>query len=76
MNIKPVPLPLTDYIHTKAARAGIPLNGTFELTPCCNMACKMCYVRKTKQEQEAIAPLRTAEEWLRLGQTCRDAGWL
>ena len=29
MNIKPVPLPLTDYIHTKAARAGIPLNGTF-----------------------------------------------
>ena len=40
------------------------------------MACKMCYVRKTKQEQEAIAPLRTAEEWLRLGQTCRDAGML
>ena len=76
MNIKPVPLPLTDYIHTKAARAGIPLNGTFELTPCCNMACKMCYIRKTKQEQEAIAPLRTAEEWLRLGQTCRDAGML
>lgn len=76
MNIRPVPLPLTDYIHNRASMAGIPLNGTFELTPCCNMTCKMCYVRKTKQEQEAIAPLRTAEEWLRLGRTARDAGML
>lgn len=76
MNIKPIQLPLTEHIHTRAARAGIPLSGTFELTPCCNMACKMCYVRKTKQEQEAIAPLRTAEEWIRLGRTARDAGML
>ena len=76
MNLQLVPLPLTNYIHTKAAWAGIPLNGTFELTPCCNMACKMCYVRKTKQEQEAIAPLKTAEEWLRLGRTAREAGML
>ena len=76
MNPQLVPLPLTNYIHGKAAWAGIPLNGTFELTPCCNMACKMCYVRKTKQEQEAIAPLRTAEEWLRLGRTAREAGML
>lgn len=76
MNPQFVPLPLTNYIHGKAAWAGIPLNGTFELTPCCNMACKMCYVRKTKQEQEAIAPLRTAEEWLRLGRICRETGML
>lgn len=76
MNTQPVPLPLTNYIHTRAAWAGIPLNGTFELTPCCNMACRMCYVRKTKQEQEAIAPLRTAQEWLRLGRTAREAGML
>ena len=76
MNPQLVPLPLTNYIHGKAAWAGIPLNGTFELTPCCNMACKMCYVRKTKQEQEAIAPLRTAKEWLRLGRTAREAGML
>ena len=72
----PVEASLTNYLHTKAARNGMPLNGIFELTPCCNMACKMCYVRKTKAEQEAIAPLRTAEEWLKLGEQAKNEGML
>lgn len=70
----PAEPPVTEYLHAKAAALGIPLNGTFELTPCCNMSCKMCYVRLSKQEQEAIAPLRTAQEWLELGRAARDAG--
>lgn len=72
----PVEASLTNYLYTKASRNGVPLSGTFELTPCCNMACKMCYVRKTKEEQEKIAPLRTAKEWLELGKTARDQGML
>lgn len=76
MITKPIHLPYTEYLHTKAARAGIPLNGTFELTPCCNMSCRMCYVRMTKQEQEAVAPLRTAREWLELGERAKNAGML
>ena len=72
----PVEASLTNYLHVKAARNGMPLNGTFELTPCCNMSCKMCYVRKTKAEQEAIAPLRTAEEWLQLGEWAKNQGML
>ena len=72
----PVEANLTNYLHIKAARNGMPLNGTFELTPCCNMACKMCYVRKTKAEQEAIAPLRTAKEWIELGEQARNSGML
>lgn len=72
----PAEPPVTEYLHTKAAMLGIPLNGTFELTPCCNMSCKMCYVRLTKPEQEAIAPLRTAQEWLELGRAARDAGMI
>ena len=70
----PVESKLTEYLHTKAAWAGIPLNGTFELTPCCNMACKMCYVRMTKQQQEQIAPLRTAGEWLALAEEAKKQG--
>ena len=70
----PVEPKLTEYLHTKAARAGIPLNGTFELTPCCNMACKMCYVRMTKRQQEAIAPLHTAQEWLALAEKAQKRG--
>lgn len=72
----PVEPPITEYLHAKAARLGIPLNGTFELTPCCNMACKMCYVRMTRQEQEAVGPLRTAQQWLELGREARDQGML
>lgn len=67
---------LTEYLHMKAARGGVPLSGTFELTPCCNMACKMCYIRMTKAEQEACEPLRTAEEWLALGRTAKERGLL
>lgn len=65
---------ITEYLHNKAARLGIPLNGTFELTPLCNMNCRMCYIRKEKKEQEAIRPLRTAEEWLALGETAKERG--
>lgn len=72
----PVEPAITEYLHAKAAKMGIPLSGTFELTPCCNMACKMCYVRMTKTEQESISPLRTAKEWLELGLTARDSGLL
>lgn len=72
----PVEATMTNYLYTKASRNGMPLSGTFELTPCCNMACRMCYVRKTKEEQEKIAPLRTAKEWLELGKTAREQGML
>jgi MoaA/NifB/PqqE/SkfB family radical SAM enzyme len=36
----------------------------------------MCYVRKTKAEQEAIGRLRTKEEWLQLGEEAKKAGML
>ena len=72
----PVEARYTEYIHTKAARMGVPLNGTFELTPCCNMACKMCYVRLTTQQQQAIGPLHSAQEWLSLGRTAMENGML
>lgn len=72
----PVEPPITGYLHAKAARLRIPLSGTFELTPVCNMACRMCYVRMTREQQEAIHPLRTAEEWLELGRTAKEKGML
>ena len=73
---KPVEARLTNYLYAKASSQGLPLSGTFELTPCCNMACKMCYVRKTKEEQEAISLLRTVEEWIQLGEQAKQAGML
>ncbi len=76
METKYVEAQITEYLHTKAARSHTPLNGTFELTPVCNMSCKMCYVRMTKVQQENIRPLRTAEEWLKLAEIAKEKGLL
>lgn len=73
MRVEPV---ITEYLHRKASAARIPLSGSFELTPVCNMSCKMCYVRMTRQQQEAIAPLHTAEEWLELAAEAKKQGLL
>lgn len=72
----PVEPAITEFLHRKATLQRLPLNGSFELTPLCNMNCRMCYVRISKEEQEAIRPLHTAEEWLALGKAARDSGML
>ena len=76
MNSLPVAPAATEYLYRKATAAGVPLSGTFELIPVCNMDCKMCYVRLSRQEQESIAPLVRAEKWLTLAREARDAGML
>lgn len=73
---KPVEPVVTDYLHRKAVQLGLPLSGTFELTPLCNMNCKMCYVRMDKRSQETVGPLASAEQWLKLGRQARDSGML
>ena len=60
----------------KAFRKRIPIHGTFELTPCCNLNCQMCYIRMSEAELRAYGSLRSAEEWLALGKECVDAGML
>lgn len=72
----PVEPPVTEYLHAKAAKNHIPLSGTFEVTPVCNMNCRMCYVRMSREQQEAIRPLRRAEEWLALGEEAKKHGLL
>lgn len=73
---RPVEPAVTEYLHAKAARMHLPLNGTFELTPLCNMSCRMCYVRMTRQKQESLHPLYSSEEWLRLAREARDRGMI
>lgn len=69
--------PLTDFMFYKSGCVGIPLSGTFELTPLCNFSCRMCYVRKTAEEvRKSGRSLRTLEQWLNLAKEARDAGML
>ena len=58
----------------KCAGLGIPVSGIFELTPRCNLRCKMCYVRLTPEQMPPIGRERTAAEWLELGHQARSAG--
>lgn len=68
---------LSDYLYSKASHRKVPLMGTFELSPVCNFACKMCYVRKTpeqiRSEGKSLIPWY---KWMELAKQCRDAGML
>lgn len=58
----------------KCAGLGIPVSGIFELTPRCNLRCKMCYVRLTPEQMAPLGRERTAAEWIDMGRQTRDAG--
>lgn len=58
----------------KCAGLGIPVSGVFELTPRCNLRCKMCYVRLTPEQMAPMGQERTASQWLDMARQARDAG--
>lgn len=64
-------------IRKRADIKRLPIAGTFELTPLCNMDCRMCYVRMNKTEMEQTGEgLRTAEEWIELGKRAVEQGMM
>lgn len=74
---KPSGRALTDYLYTKASYMHLPLSGTFELSPVCNFACRMCYVRKTPKEvRENPRGILTLEDWRRIAREAYDQGTL
>lgn len=60
----------------KAARNHIPISGTFELLPMCNMSCRMCYLKLSREETERMGGLRSLQEWLSLAKEMAEAGTL
>lgn len=67
---------LENHLYTRAAQKHIPISGTFELLPVCNLDCKMCYVKKSMSEVRQLGGLRSADEWIALGRKAVDAGML
>lgn len=68
---------IVDHLHRKAGINGIPLAGTFELSPLCNMDCRMCYVKMTPQDMETSGGrLRTVGEWIKLAKEAQKQGML
>jgi len=68
-------------LQKTAAQKGIPIFGGFEITPRCNLSCRMCYVKfkgadnNYSGNQYAKGEL-TARQWIELGRAARDAGML
>ncbi|MBR3811282.1 MAG: radical SAM protein [Agathobacter sp.] len=60
----------------KCGLAGVPVSGTLELTPRCNLGCRMCYVRLTPEQMAPIGRERTAAEWLALAKEAKEEGLL
>lgn len=67
---------LEQAMMRRAKAQSIPLNGSLELTPLCNLNCEMCYVRLSREEMERQGRLRTVEEWLDMGRQMQKAGVL
>lgn len=63
-------------LMSKAAHSKTPLCGIFELTPRCNMNCKMCYIRMSEEEMKPFGKEKTADEWISFGKECTEKGML
>lgn len=61
------------YQERKARERGIPLYGQFELTPFCNLDCKMCYVHMSP-DQMKDRKLLPADWWKNKMQQARSLG--
>ena len=61
------------YIQFKAREEHAPVCGTFELTPLCNLSCKMCYVRLDR-EQMGSRDVLPVEAWIHIIDQAVGAG--
>lgn len=64
--------PIEQSLVNRYSQKRLPINTSFELTPYCNMSCKMCYV----QNNAPGLPILRKEEWLRIGKEAYDLGVL
>src|ERR1017187_5598585 len=66
--------PLVRELHRRAAAFRQPVNGTFELTERCNLACRMCYVCQEPSDAARRAKELPAAAWLKLARHAVDNG--
>lgn len=67
---------ISDRLWNKAGQLRIPLTGAFELLPMCNLHCKMCYVRKSMAEVNALGGLLDTQQWLDIARQAQAEGML
>ena len=63
------------YQELKARDKGIPLHGLFELTPLCNLDCKMCYVHLSRAQMKGTK-LLSVDQWKSIVQQAHEMGMM
>lgn len=67
---------LTNYLYYKAEKNGIPIGGTFELSPICNFNCKMCYVKQDSTRVSESFSINSYNKWLNIAEQAKAEGTL
>ncbi len=67
---------IKQFVFHAGARKHIPVSGTFELTPRCNLNCRMCYIHMSAEEQREAGAELTTEQWLDIGRQAVKAGMI
>lgn len=65
---------LSTYLHSRGAKLGLPIGGTFELTARCNFRCPMCYIHSCSEKAGETKTELTAAQWIALAREARDMG--
>lgn len=68
--------PLEKYLVQKATYTKTPIKASFELTPFCNLNCKMCYIRMNTKELSNTGSLLPLEKWLEIAEDLKKIGCL
>ena len=65
---------LLNRLTVKLRSKGLPMEAVFEITPLCNLSCKMCFVRLDKDKMDSMGKLMTAEQWRSITEQTADLG--
>jgi MoaA/NifB/PqqE/SkfB family radical SAM enzyme len=63
-------------MEERARKQQLPIGGTMELLPLCNMNCRMCYIRLSRKQMEKQGRMLSCDEWLHIAEEMRHAGVL
>lgn len=64
-----------EYFSFQTRKKAVPFHGMFELTPLCNLSCKMCYVHLSPDQlgERSLLPVET---WKKLIDQAAEAGMM
>ena len=77
LNQAEIALRMRRFMEYKARMKAVPLRGTFELTPLCNLNCKMCYVHLNQEQLNMQAEeLLTGKQWIEIIRQAVEMGMM